>query len=91
MLPVEIIFHVVFRQSPLDRIGQTHSLLKEVDAIFDAYFGVSWIQHSSSRWASLIVVVAKRDENIRITVNHKRLNSVTAVGKISVPRIDYVP
>ena len=43
-----------------------------------------------SPWASPLVVVPKKDGNIRITVNYKRLNSVTVVGKLPIPRIDEV-
>ncbi|CAM9934561.1 unnamed protein product, partial [Sphacelaria rigidula] len=65
-------------------------LTKKVNAILDPYLGAGLIQHSSSPWASPLVVVPQKDGSIRTTANYQRLNRVTVVGKLSVPRIDEV-
>ena len=41
-----------------------------------------------SEWAVPIVVVKKKDGNIRICVDYRRLNSVSAVDAYSMPRAD---
>ncbi|CAN0043780.1 unnamed protein product, partial [Sphacelaria rigidula] len=47
-------------------------LTKKVNATLDVYLGAGLIQRSSSPWASPLVVVPKKDGNIRITVNYQR-------------------
>ncbi|CAM9575887.1 unnamed protein product, partial [Sphacelaria rigidula] len=64
-------------------------LTKNVNANLDAQT-ISELQHPSSSWASPLVVVPKKDGNIRITVNYSRLNRVTVVGLPPIPRIDEV-
>ena len=62
----------------------------QVNAILDSYLAAGFIQHSKSPWASPLVVVPKKDGSIRITVNYKRLNDVSIIGKLPIPRIDEV-
>ena len=66
------------------------AIAKQVDAILDSYLAAGLIEHSPSPWASPLVVVPKKDGSIRITVNYKRLNSLSIVGKWPLPRIDEV-
>ena len=51
---------------------------------------VGIIEHSTSQWASPLVIVRKKDGSIRITVDYKKLNAVSIVGKWPLPRIDEV-
>ena len=62
----------------------------QVDSILDSYLAAGIIEHSTSQWASPLLIVRRRDGSIRITVDYKRLNAVSIVGKWPLPRIDEV-
>ncbi|CAB1111666.1 unnamed protein product [Ectocarpus sp. CCAP 1310/34] len=61
---------------------------KKVDAVLDQYLVAGLIQHSTSPWASLLVVIPKRDGSVRITVNYKRLNALVDLDGQPLPRVD---
>ncbi|CAB1110148.1 unnamed protein product [Ectocarpus sp. CCAP 1310/34] len=46
------------------------------------------IQHSTSRWASPLVAIPKKDGSVRITVNYKRLNALVDLDGQPFPRVD---
>ncbi|CAB1117548.1 unnamed protein product [Ectocarpus sp. CCAP 1310/34] len=46
------------------------------------------IQHSTSPWASPLVVIPKKDGSVRITVNYKRLNALVDLDGQPLPRKD---
>ena len=48
------------------------------------------IQHSASLRSSPLVCVPKNSGWIRITVNYQKLNKVTEVPQIAIPRVDEV-
>ena len=75
-------------QSPPYRLNPI--LYKQVDAILDAYLAAGRIQHSASPWSSPLVCVPKKSGGIRITVNYKKLNKVTEIPRIAIPRVDEV-
>ena len=65
-------------------------LSKQVDAILDSYLAAGLIQHSVSPWSSPLVCVPKKSGGIRITVNYQKLNNVTEISQIAIPRVDEV-
>ena len=65
-------------------------LSKQVDAILDSYLAAGLIQHSTSPWFSPLVCVPKKSGGIQITVNYQKLNKVTEIPQIAIPRVDEV-
>ena len=65
-------------------------LFKQVDAILDSYLAAGLIQHSTAPWSSPLVCVLKKSVGIRITVNYQKLNKVTEIPQITIPRVDEV-
>ena len=65
-------------------------LSKQVDAILDSYLAAGLIQHSVSPWSNPLVCVPKKSGGIRITVNYQKLNNVTEISQIAIPRVDEV-
>ena len=65
-------------------------LSKQADAILDSYLATGLIQHSTSPWSSPLECVPKKSGGIRITVNYQKLNKVTEIPQIAIPRVDEV-
>ena len=61
-----------------------------MDVIFDFYLAAGLMQHSTSPWFSPLVCVPKKSGGIRITVNYQKLNKVTEIPQIAIPRVDEV-
>ena len=61
---------------------------KKVDAVLDQYLAAGLIQHSTSPWASPLVIIPKNDGSVRITVNYKRLNALIDLDGQPLPRVD---
>ena len=65
-------------------------LSKLADAILDSYLAAGLIKHSTSPWSSPLVCVPKKSGGIRTTVNYQKLNNVTEIPQIAIPRVDEV-
>ena len=65
-------------------------LSKQADAILDSYLAAGLIQHSTSPWSSPLVCVPKKSGGIHITVNYQKLDKVTEIPQIAIPRVDEV-
>ena len=65
-------------------------LSKQIDTILDSYLPAGLIQHSTSPWSSPLVCVRKKSGGIRITVSYQKLNKVTEILQIAIPRVDEV-
>ena len=70
---------------------RTNPLLADkIQVILDGYLSAGLIRHSTSPWASPLVVVRKKNGKIRLTVNYQRLNAVTKIARLPLPRIDEI-
>ena len=65
-------------------------LSKQADTILYSYLAAGLIQPSTSPWSSPLVCVPKKSCGIRITVNYQKLNKVTEIPQIVIPRVDEV-
>ena len=75
------------------RSGHDHInpiLAKEVDATLNRYLAPGLIQHSTSRYPSPLVVIPKKSGGVRITVNYEKLNQISKLSKLPIPRVDQV-
>ena len=50
----------------------------------------SLIQHSASPYSSPTVAIPKKDGNVRVTVNYKKLNAISSLGQLPILRVDEV-
>ena len=65
-------------------------LAKEVDATINQYLPAGLIQHSTSPYSNLLVVIPKKSGGVRITVNYKQLNQISKLSQLQIPRVDQV-
>ena len=65
-------------------------LAKEVDTTLNQYLAANLIQHSTSPHSSPLVVIPKKSGGVRITVNYKKLNKVSNLSQLPIPRVDQV-
>ena len=59
-----------------------------IDKLTDEMLKEGVIRHSSSPWASPVVLVAKKDGQIRFCIDYRRLNAITVRDVYPLPRID---
>ena len=66
------------------------ALAKEVEATINHYLAAELIQHSTSPYSSPLVVIPKTSGGLRITVNCKKLNQISTLSQLPIPRVDQV-
>ena len=65
-------------------------LAKDVDATLSQYLAAGLIQHSTSPYSSPLVVIPKKSGGVKITVNYKKLNQISKLSQLPIPRVDQV-
>ena len=65
-------------------------MAKEVDATLNQCLAAGQIQHSTSPQSSPQVVIPKKSGGVRITVNYKKLNKISNLSQLPIPRVDQV-
>ena len=65
-------------------------LAKEVDATPNQHLAAGLIQHSTSPYSSLLVVIPKEFGGVRITVNYKKPNQISNLSQLPIPLVDQV-
>ena len=61
---------------------------QEAKKLLDDMLGRAVIQPSSSPWASLVVLVPKKDGSLRFCIDYQRVNAVTQKDAYPLPRVD---
>ena len=75
----------------ISRAHQINPILaKEVDATLKQYLAAGLIQHSTSPYSSPLVVIPKKSGGVRIAVNYKKLNKISSLSQLPIPRVDQV-
>ena len=64
------------------------ALRKKVEELVEEMLSQEVIEPSGSPWASPIVLVQKKDGNVRFCVDYRKLNQITKLDKFPLPRID---
>ena len=59
-------------------------VVKDVNKMLNAGF----IELASTKWASPVVLVPKKDGSIQFSVDYRRLNAKTAADSYPLPRMD---
>ena len=65
-------------------------LAKEVEATLNNYVAGELIQHSTSPHSIPLVVIPITSEGVRIKVNYKKLNEISKISHLPIPRVDQV-
>ena len=63
---------------------------KEVDVTLNQYLAAGLIQYSTSPYSSPLVVIPKRSGCVTTTVNYKKLNQISKLNQLPIPRVDQV-
>ena len=61
-----------------------------MDATLNQYLAAGLIQHSTSPYSSPLVVIPKKSGGVRITVNYKKLNKISKLSQLPIPRVNQI-
>ena len=59
-----------------------------MDAALNQYLAAGLIQHLTSPYSSPLVVIPKKSGDVRITLNYKKLNQISKLSQLPIPRVD---
>ena len=65
-------------------------MAKEVEATLNQYLTAGLIPHSTSSYSSPLVVIPKKSGSFPITVDYKKLNQISSLSQLPIPRVDQV-
>ena len=65
-----------------------HALREDIRQELEEMLDHGIIEHSSSDWASPLVIVRKKDSSLRLCIDYRRLNSHSKVDAYPMPRVD---
>ena len=65
-------------------------VVKQLDTIPDLYFAAGLIQHSTSQYASPVVILPTKSDGIRLTINYKKLENISILSQLPIPRVDEI-
>ena len=60
---------------------------KQIDTILDEYLAAGLIQHSTSPYANPAVIIPKKSGGNRLQINYKKLNNISILGQLPIPRV----
>ena len=61
-----------------------------MDTILDEYLAAGPTQHSTSPYSSPVVIIPTKSGGIRLTINYKKLNNISILGQLPIPRVDEI-
>ena len=67
-----------------------HILAKEFDATLNQYLAACLIQGSTFPCSSPLMVIPKKFGGVQTTVNYKKLNQMSSLSQLPIPRLDRV-
>ena len=82
--------NVAGRRHEERRIGGEHRRKDKGNQHQNPPAGLALIQHSTSPCSSPLVVIPKKSGGVRITVNYKKLNQISKLSQLPIPRVDHV-
>ena len=62
-------------------------LTKEVDTTMKQYLTPDLVQHSTSPYSNPLVGIPKNSGGVRITVNYKKVNQISSLSQLTIPRV----
>ena len=61
-----------------------------MDTILNEHLAAGLIQRSTSPYASPVAFIPKKSGGIRLTINYEKLNNISILGQLPIPRVDEV-
>ena len=68
----------------------TSILAKEEKATLNQHLAAGLIQHSTLPYSSPMVVIPNNSMGVKITVNYKKLNQISKLSRLPIPRVEWI-
>ena len=62
----------------------------QMDTILDEYLAAGLIQHFTLPYASPVVIIPKKSGGNRLTINYKKLENISILSQLPIPRVDEI-